>query len=99
MTDYLNELSREALEIAQEHGFYLNDFDLVKQMAMLHTEVSEAVEALRVDDREAFAEELADVIIRCAGSAAWADIDLQAAVDDKMEKNRTREYKHGGKLF
>ena len=99
MNDYLNKLSREALEIAQEHGFYLDDFDLVKQMAMLHTEVSEAVEALRVGDTDAFAEELADVIIRCAGSAAWAKIDLQGAVDAKMEKNRTRPYKHGGKLF
>ena len=43
--------------------------------------------------------ELADIIIRVADFCGWAQIDLEKAVAMKMEYNRTREYRHGGKAL
>jgi hypothetical protein len=42
--------------------------------------------------------ELADIVIRVFGLAAACGVDLGAAVKRKMEFNRTREHRHGGKL-
>lgn len=80
-------------------------------LALVHTEVSEAVEDLRVTDPahlpkrrisdsgkpEGFATELADVIIRVMDLSAGLGIDLTAAVQEKMEYNSTRPMRHGGK--
>ena len=71
------------------------------QLALIHAEVSEAIEELRkVDnDPKKFGEELADIIIRTANLAHVANINLDAAVEMKAEKNRGRPHKHGGKRF
>lgn len=66
-------------------------------LALLHSEVSEALEAFRNDERAGFAEELADVLIRLLGLAHGLGIDLGAEVTAKVEKNRQRAYQHGGK--
>ena len=69
-------------------------------IALIHTELSEAMQEWRKPDRnwEAIAEEMADVVIRVADSAEDWGIDLEQAVIDKMAYNRTRPYKHGGKV-
>jgi NTP pyrophosphatase (non-canonical NTP hydrolase) len=66
-------------------------------LALVHSEVSEALEAFRHDDRANFAEELADVMIRIVGLAHGLGIDLGTEMLAKVEKNRAREFKHGGK--
>lgn len=66
-------------------------------MALVHTEVSEATEAVRHRDRENFDEELADILIRVTSIAHGLGIDLEAVIAAKMEKNKTRGYRHGGK--
>jgi NTP pyrophosphatase (non-canonical NTP hydrolase) len=66
-------------------------------LALIHSEVSEAMEGFRHDDRANFAEELADVVIRVVGLAHGLGIDLGAEMLAKVEKNRAREFKHGGK--
>ncbi len=40
---------------------------------------------------------MADIIIRAADFAALAGIDLECAILQKLEFNRRRGYKHGGK--
>lgn len=70
---------------------------LCTHMALVHTEVSEATEAIRHRDRENFDEELADIIIRVASIAWGLGTDLELAIAKKMEKNRTRGLHHGGK--
>jgi NTP pyrophosphatase (non-canonical NTP hydrolase) len=40
-------------------------------------------------------EELADIVIRVFSFAGGNGIDLQKAIDDKIEKNMTREHLHG----
>lgn len=58
-------------------------------------EVSEAHEALRKEDEENFAEELADIVIRVADLAGGLGIDLEAEILKKMDENRARPWKHG----
>lgn len=58
-------------------------------------EISEAHEALRKEDEENFAEELADIVIRVADLAGGLGIDLGAEILKKMEKNKARGWKHG----
>lgn len=66
-------------------------------LALIHSEVSEALEAFRKDDRPNFVEELADVLVRVLGLAGGLEIDLAGALLDKMEANRARGHRHGGK--
>lgn len=70
---------------------------LSTHMALVHSEVSEATEAIRHRDRENFDEELADVVIRVASIAHGLGTDLEAAIVAKLAKNRTRGLHHGGK--
>lgn len=72
---------------------------LCTHMALVHTEVSEATEAIRHRDRENFDEELADIIIRVTSIAHGLGTDLEAAVAAKLEKNKSRGFKHGGKAI
>ena len=68
---------------------------IAKRLMLIVSELGEALEALRNDDRENFAEELADVAIRLADLCGGIGIDLEAEIEKKMEKNRKRGYKHG----
>lgn len=70
---------------------------LCTHMALVHSEVSEATEAIRHRDRANFDEELADVVIRVASIAHGLGTDLDAAIRAKMEINKTRGRHHGGK--
>lgn len=68
---------------------------IAKRLMLIVSELGEALEALRNDDRENFAEELADVAIRLADLCGGIGIDLESEIKQKMEKNRKRGYKHG----
>lgn len=48
-----------------------------------------------VDDVNHFREELADVIITALSAAGYLGIDIDKAVQEKMEINRGREWRHG----
>ena len=96
----LNELSHLCHETAREHGFW-DDVNLkdrrhvLSLLALITTETSEAVEAVRKDDTENFEEELADILIRVFDVAGGMDLNLGRAVREKMVKNKARPYKHG----
>jgi hypothetical protein len=66
-------------------------------LCLIHSEVSEALEALRKLDRPNFDEEMADVLIRVLDVSTGLGIDLDAEVRKKLEKNRGRGRRHGGK--
>lgn len=70
---------------------------LCTHMALVHTEVAEATEAIRKHDRDNFDEELADVLIRVVSIAYGLGTDLDKVVAAKLEKNTKRGLHHGGK--
>lgn len=97
-----NEMGHEALRIANSKGWdiptSINFVDeMMAQLMLVTTEVAEAAEAVRKGDEENFGEELADVLIRIGNITAACGIDMDSAVAAKMERNRNRPFKHGGK--
>jgi NTP pyrophosphatase (non-canonical NTP hydrolase) len=78
-----------------------------KALLLVHSEISEAVEALRhnnppskhIPEFNGVEEELADIVIRVCNYAYAKKFRLDEAVIAKMDFNDTREYQHGGKTF
>lgn len=137
--DWLNGLATQIHDLAVEKGWWDEELPTAVYLALIHSEVSEALEALRRPDLlticdvcngeirygtgpisgvrpskkiecekcnstgtppggSRFAEELADVIIRCLDLAAALEIDINRAIREKYAYNKTRAHKHG-KLF
>ncbi len=79
----------------------------LEAMALVHSEVSEAVEAWRdgqaiswTDEGgkpQGIGSEFADIIIRLGHYASIFGVDLEAEVERKLKYNATRPYRHGGK--
>lgn len=92
-------LCEEAFATAISKGWHDEERETGTMLALIHSEVSEALEADRKGDSENFAEELADVVIRILDLCGSKDIDLQAAILKKMEFNKSRPHKHGGKAY
>lgn len=72
---------------------------LLAHMALVHSEVSEATEAVRHYDKDNFVEELADTIIRVTSIAWGLELHLEEAIKAKLEKNSMRGLHHGGKAM
>lgn len=137
-------VQREIFETAENSGWHERDRELPEALALIHSEVSEALEAYRdgmeetsnqyrykradIDPDPAYedseylfsaiaslpsihdgepvlgkpegvASELADVIIRVLDYSEEKDIDTIRVMLQKMEYNKTRGYRHGGKVI
>lgn len=66
-----------------------------EKLALVHSEVSEALEANRDGNGPLFAEELADVVIRVLDLAEHEGIDMEREITTKMRKNADRPRLHG----
>ncbi len=110
----LSELVKQAHETAKEKGWWEKEPAFGELIALCHSELSEALEAYRsgleINETYEFLEmystklegipiELADVVIRIADMCGHYDIDLEAAIRIKMEYNKSRPYRHGGKVI
>lgn len=99
----LNEVAQNAYNTAlqrQKNGADVKIADILKHCA---GEVIEAQEAFIFWKYEAkspavYAEELADIIICALIAAARDEIDIEAALEKKMQKNATRAAMQGDKL-
>lgn len=70
------------------------DTALVK-LALIVSEVGEAIEAVRHGNEPGLAEELADIVVRVCDLAEARGIDIEEAVFSKMCANEARPYMHG----
>lgn len=76
-----------------------NPDKLARLLALIHSEVSEALEAVRNNDYLEFREELADIAIRLFTLSRGLGVNLEDEILLKNDKNVKREIKHGGKIF
>jgi NTP pyrophosphatase (non-canonical NTP hydrolase) len=91
----LNDYCELAFSNAVEKGFHDEYRSFGESIALIHSELSEALEADRVGNEENRKEELADVFIRLADLCGSLDVDLDQEVEKKMEKNKNRPRLHG----
>lgn len=113
----INELVKDSYSNSTSHGFWADadlqpaakKYILSTKLALIHSEISEALEELRDGDLagdtlirytesgkpEGFAPELADAMIRIADLAGYLGIDLDAVITEKMAYNTGRPFMHG----
>lgn len=101
----LQELAEEIRSVNRANGWNVttpedwegSPYKVPAVLMLIATEVAEAMEAFRHNNIENFREEMADTLIRVLDCVAAFDPDFDKTVCDKIDKNRGRGYRHGGK--
>jgi len=101
-----NDVAETVHDTAVEKGWWDDNREDGTCIALMHSELSEALEALRnnaVSDKlpefHGVEEELADTIIRIMDYAEHNNLRVAEALEAKVKYNKNRTYKHGGKKF
>jgi len=99
-------LAKEVNDTAKAKGWWDGERNEAEIICLMHSELSEALEALRhgnpPSDHISYSlleEEMADVIIRIMDYAFAKKLLVPEALIAKLAFNRKREFKHGGKKF
>lgn len=104
----INDYVKEAHENAKEKGWHDTLRTALEIHALIHSEISEALEEVRKGSEPFYIEngkpegeaiELVDAVIRIMDYFAYNKWDLERLLKIKMEYNKTRPNRHGGKLY
>lgn len=97
----INKLAESIHFLAREKGFWANEHEVsfpAQRIALMHSELSEALESVRDGDYAHAEVEFADTIIRILDAAyAWG-MDMDRAIENKMKVNEGRPHMHGRKM-
>ena len=105
------ELVDQAYETALEKGWHDREVGFCEFIALCQSELSEALDDYRnglpldaicygADGKPCgVPTELADTVIRIFEYCKRQGIDIEQALLEKMEFNKTRPYRHGGKVI
>ena len=101
------EWCKEIHQVAVEHGWWSTDREFPEIAALIHSEVSEALEDYRLGltysryspsgKPVGMDFELADIVIRVMDYCGADGIDLEACIEIKHEYNKGRSHRHGSK--
>jgi NTP pyrophosphatase (non-canonical NTP hydrolase) len=102
----VNRIAEAIHRCALQKGWWERDRNFAELVALMHSELSEALEEWREDkpplyfshDKpEGWATELMDCVIRILDALAHARVDVEKTLRSKMQYNEGRPYRHGGK--
>lgn len=90
-------LQKKILVLAKKKGWGTAPADVIfaEKIALLHQEVSEALEAYRkgnVHKRDGLAEEFADIVLHTLHLAGIYKIDVTKAIQKKLARNARRDW-------
>ena len=102
----IDDLAKEIHQCAVDHGFWQSNRTIGESISLIHSELSEWLEAARHRDLEqtqdehcpAFSNEeieAADAIIRILDLCRKEEYRIGEALVAKMRYNKSRPYKHG----
>lgn len=105
----IDELQARVTKINRDNGWFEEGRSFGDEMALLHSEVSEALECFRDGQMATVIDvggkpigmpsELADIFIRLLDVCERHGVDLLAETFQKLDYNASRGYRHGGKVL